>query len=236
MVLFINNYDGATAEYVTNSVFTGNTDIAVYAYTSLQHCEIYGNNIGAEWDGHYNTAINYNYIHDNTIGVQLDRFWNDLTVSFNNNKICSNSTWNIQYDYTNNADLSNNCWCSTDSSYVRSKIRDGYVNSSYGLISYNTDNSCIAGISDVKTLPVAPGTIKLYPNPFYDHATLVFTCLRGHQYKVIITDQLGRTIKTMDRLTSGTVDINRDYMAPGLYFYSLMDERHLMNAGKFVVQ
>jgi len=234
---FADNYNGATAHIVTNSVFSGNTNTGVYAYTTLEHCEIYNNNIGAEWDGHASTTITNNYIHDNSVGVQLDRFWNQSGIVFLQNKICHNTLWNVQYDYINNADLSGNCWCSTDSSYIRSTLRDGYVNAAYGLITYDYDMACNAGVTGVNNIVhLADNAVKVFPDPFYDQATFVFNYVSGHAYQLAITDQLGRTVRVINQIREGTVTINRDGLSPGMYFYQLADGSQVVHTGKIVAR
>jgi parallel beta-helix repeat protein len=234
---FLNNTIGATAVYVTNSVFSGNTQYAVNAKLTVQNCEIYNNNLGILCDMAADTKVANNYVHDNTIGVEMQRFWNDSRITFQDNKICHNTTWNIQYDFAQNGNISGNCFCSTDSSYIRSTLRDGYVNASYGLLSYNIDNSCMAGVTEVKSVPAVSGSeVKLYPNPFSDHSTLSFPYEPGHAYELNVVDQLGRVAQTIEHITSGKVTIPRATMVPGLYYYQLKDEQGVIASGKLSVE
>ncbi len=217
--LFINNTTGTTADFVSNSVFTGN-GLGVFAYTSLQDCELYNNTIGAECDVHGGTTVNHNYIHDNIIGVRLDRLATGL--GFSQNKVCNNTTWNIEYEANFNADVSNNCFCSTDSTYIRSKLRDGYYDATYGLLTYNIDSSCGAGVTAVNTTPnIQSNSVKVYPNPFSDHAAIDFNYSTGHLYRLEITDELGRKIRSVDHVKAGAT-INKDDIAPGMYYFPMI--------------
>lgn len=224
---FLNNETGAYSGYVYNCSFTGHTNTAVYAYIKVDHCEMWNNNIGMRSDNHAQTVFTNNYVHDNNVGVEIDRFWNDPGIIFKYNKICSNTTWNIQYDYTNNADLTNNCWCSTDSAFIRSKIRDGYVNTAYGLVSYDINADCAnAGMTTthIPTPPITPaGNITLAPNPFSDYTNLSFNYANGHEYEVVVIDQLGRIKMHLEHIHTGQVTIERGSLSPGIYFIQLKE-------------
>ena len=234
--VFVNNITGAIADVVSNSVFTGNTGTAVFAYTILENCEIYSNNIGAEWDGHASTTIMNNNIHDNTIGLKLDRFWNESGITFKNNRICSNTTWNIEYHHTQNADLSKNCFCLTDLSSIHAKIRDGYVDAAYGLVTVNIDNACNAGVTKVEHTPQVASPVKVYPNPFSDQTIIEFGYSPDHNYNITITDQLGRTVSTTEKINSGKVIVERNNLPSGLYYYRLHEDQEVINSGKLVVE
>jgi len=224
---FINNETGAYSGHVYNCSFTGHTNVAVYAYIDVDHCEVYNNAVGIRSDDHADTKVTNNYVHDNNIGVEIDRFWNEPGIIFKHNKICNNATWNVQYDYTNNADLTENCWCSLDSAFIRSKIRDGYVNTSYGLVTFDINGNC--DIAGLVTTNIPPGpvqqtyNISLAPNPFTDHASLNFDVMNGHDYEVLVTDQLGRLKIHRQHVSASPVAIDRGSLAPGIYFVQLRD-------------
>lgn len=230
--LFVNNSMGTTANFVSNSVFTGNK-VGVFAYTSLTNCEIYGNELGADCDVHGGSTVNNNNIHDNVTGVRINRI---AGGTFRQNKICHNSTWNIQYTGVFNSDASYNCFCSTDSAYIRSKLKDGYVDASLGLLAYNVFSSCSSGITETRAIEKAENSVKIYPNPFSNSTTLEFNYSPGDVYKLIISDQLGRTISVMDNILAGDVVISKKNMTPGIYYYRLWNGQQIWNTGKLVVE
>jgi len=234
--LFVNNKVGANVDSAINCVFTGSTNFGVFAYTFLQNCEAYGNNTGVEWDGHASTTMVNNYIHGNVVGVQLDRFWDQPGIKFTGNTICSNTSWNVFYKWINNISLESNCWCSTDSAYIRSKIMDGYTNTAYGLVSYDLTSTCIAGVTAVPSVGTVQSNIKIYPNPFSSSTTIEFPWSSNHTFKIEINDQLGRTVRSVNNIKNSSVLINRGDMAPGLYFYKLTTEEEMLSAGKLLVE
>ena len=68
--------------------------------------------------------------------------------------ICDNTEYNVKLQTQNNADLSDNCWCSTDEALIHTKILDGYIDNSFGLVS----------LSDVRTA----SEVSVFPNTFAD--------------------------------------------------------------------
>src|SRR5690606_5729676 len=75
-----------------------------------------------------------------------------------------------------------------------------------------------------------------YPNPFTHTTTLSFMFQHGHDYSLIVTDVTGRVVLGREQLQTGTVVIQRNDMAPGVYFAQLMDRGKLIGTKKLIVQ
>lgn len=243
--IFTNNTIGAIAMYVTNSTFSGNTQYAVYAYQTLENCEIFNNTLGARWDAHASTTMTGNYIHDNAVGVEISRFWNEAGIVFSYNKICHNTTWNVQYDFSFNADLLQNCWCSLDSAYIRSTIRDGYVNTAYGLVSYSfNDTTCIPGNNNNNNNSSnnnnsnnnTPITVSASPNPFNNYSVIQFDYCDFCSYQLVIVNELGRTVRTYNNISGGSLTVEKNELPTGLYFYHLNSSNNIVAKGKLLIQ
>lgn len=237
---FINDTMGTNAVHVSNCYFSGCSRYATYANeadATVEYCVIEHCNVGAIWTGYSGTNFAHNYVHDNYIGLQLGGIWPTTFNSFKNNRICHNTLWNIQYGYSTDADISGNCFCSSDSAFIRSTLRDGYVNASYGLLSFNIDSSCDAGMLEVEPLPVSnTSEIRIRPNPFNSSTTLEFSYLPGHTYQVAVIDLAGRVVSRIEHITTGAVTISRGDLSPGLYYYQLRNEQEVLNVGKLVIQ
>lgn len=145
---FVGNAKGAIGGHVNNCLFTNNSDYGAYMYQSITNSHFYNNNIGILADHHNGTRIEFNEIHNNIVGVEIQRMWQDPNIVFRHNKVCNNKSWNVLYDYVYNINISNNCWCSNDSSIIRSKIFDGYINPSDGILDFMPYDIC--------SLPVVP--------------------------------------------------------------------------------
>jgi hypothetical protein len=158
--LFDGNVDGSHgADVVQNCRFIHNTGVAIRPAGRTTGCEVYNNNVGVE--GPFNNVNNLfvsNKIKNNSVGVRITNFFNG-DVNFSGNEICSNVNNNIELSTTNNADLSHNCWCLSDSASIRNKVLDGYKDISRGLVSFGPFNT---GCSDLQTT-ATPGIQLLAP-------------------------------------------------------------------------
>jgi hypothetical protein len=240
--LFVNNEVGGEVDAAYNSVFLNNTVTGVVAYTTLHNCEVANNNVGVEWDGHASTSMTGNNIHDNAVGVKLDRFWNQSGIVFTNNKICGNTTWNLDYRGTNNATLNGNCWCTGDSSAIRTKISDGYVNIASGLVSFNAGTSCTVGInqSPVTSNPnptnVPIPDVNVYPNPFFDHITIELSDTSSVPLTFLLIDKTGQVVVRVENIKAKMVNVSRDKLPAGLYFYQVRRDKQLIKTGKLIAE
>jgi hypothetical protein len=114
-------------------------------YDSLYNCEIKFNGIGIEAGG-YMPVIKNNIIDSNSVGIKQSV----ATASIYCNRICNNTTWDLQYvvAFGGNADVSNNYWCTSDSLSTTARIYDGYDNVNYGLADFmpiDTSNCYLTG-------------------------------------------------------------------------------------------
>jgi len=103
---------------------------------------ITGNNTGISlYSSYFN--IQNNIITGNEIGIEITAdIGANNTSSLENNTICNNSKYNLALTSSTSFSFPNNCWCSTDSAYIRSTIYDGFVNPSYGQIDYTPLTNC----------------------------------------------------------------------------------------------
>lgn len=144
---FINNTYGAfQMEHLSvyNSSFCGH-DIALrMGQGPVKNCLIQNNNVGIEPYFPLN-GIDSNIIINNNIGIKID---NGIG---NGNTICNNTAYNVMNINTSAYSVSNNCWCTTNSSEIADKIYDGYDDVSLGLVTYtpfvNCDSTAIPPLS-----------------------------------------------------------------------------------------
>jgi len=216
---------------ITNSIFHDHSQVGVKFGREIRDCEIYNNPIGLQSWHTANTKVIGNYIHDNEVGVDMMSFWNASGIEFLYNYICNNSTWNLRYNHTNNANLSQNCWCSDDSTFIKSKIRDAYVDVSYGIVTYMP----LYGDCDTTGLSVSDVTfandVVVYPNP--TNGILFFESAANIE-SVSLIDLQGRVIVTSDRVKfEGQLHVTT--IAPGSYLL-LIKERNVTISKTIVVQ
>jgi hypothetical protein len=227
--IFKDNKVGSFGGLITNSKYTGHTDYAVYMYKSLINCEIANNNIGVISDNHAYTEVSSNYIHDNVVGVQIDRFWNEASVIFEKNKICNNSTWNVNYMYSNAANLTKNCWCLNTNTSIKSKIRDAYMDISLGIISVSeTYTGCDFNQNPLLTISknlIPDIAFEIYPNPSNGLVTITSSM---NIASVQIFDFTGKQVLS-DLIGAGKNNLDVSNLNSGVYFVKISMENYSQN-------
>ena len=232
---FINNVNGVNGiKQVDTCLFTGNSGIALSPYGATTGCTVTNNNIGVSC--YFNSANNvfiHNNVSNNAVGVELLTYFNG-SINFSGNTICNNTSYNIKLLQSNNADLHLNCWCSTDSASIRSKIYDGYANISYGLVNFlPIMTGC--GIVDLGTndhLGENNLSPNAYPNPFSNQ--LIFKSSDQEPVRVVLCDVQGKQI--LQHTFTGSTTINTEQFADGIYFYELRNANGTLKIGKLVKQ
>ena len=166
---FNNNTYGVTQadKVVTNCIFTNNTyglfqteriDVSNSTFTNngtalyggrglLQNSTITNNTVGVDsfFEGF---AIRNNVISNNGVGVRTSNY-DGSVPKIKNNKICNNTTYNVENLDKINKDLTENCWCIDSQSEIENKLKDGYDNINLGLFNYSVYNSSCNSIVDV---------------------------------------------------------------------------------------
>lgn len=172
----VNNQIGLDFAYGTikNSILDQNgTAVIIHLNDSIFNCKIRYNNIGIQNEYISSTGgniITENEIENNTVGISLNI--NGDYISYN--QFCNNTSYHLKYLYTGgNTDVSNNCWCSIDSSIISEKIYDGYDNFNYGLAHFmplDTSQSCL--IAGVSAIVFQNYSFDIFPNPTSDYLTV----------------------------------------------------------------
>ncbi|MCH8902491.1 MAG: DUF2341 domain-containing protein [Bacteroidetes bacterium] len=80
--------------------------------------------------------------------------------------------------------------------------------------------------------------ITVYPNPFKDQATLLFS-YNPHSFKqlsLLIFDVFGREMRRIENFEINYLLIRRDNLPAGMYFIKLIHESQVLSIGRFIVQ
>jgi hypothetical protein len=223
---FVNNSEGMRGGNVDRCVFVGNTKYGAFMYQSITNSYFYNNKIGISADHHHDTKIQFNEIYDNEIGIEILRMWQDGNIKLRDNKICNNSDWNILYRYNNSVDISGNCFCTMDSSAIRTKIRDGYVDNAFGLLNFNKWNNCTLTTPaplEVKKIAKA-NTLKVYPNPASDQLNLESS--DGSDGHVMVTDFSGKLIHRAATM-GGKLSMDIHHWTAGIYMVMYQNDNNM---------
>lgn len=217
-----NAYGVYGSDSLINCTFTNHSEIAVQPYGYTRGCTITNNNVAVRcpFNSVNNTFIN-NIVQDNTEGVEILSYFNG-SIKFTGNQICNNTNYNVRLSTTNNCNLSNNCWCSTDSATIKSKIIDGYADISRGIVTIgNVSGGCTTDVIDHQL----ESEVTVYPDPLSANAWLH---IRSDKLVAIdgirLVDVLGKkysfgAYRTDNKMNS----LKLPECPPGIYFLIIPD-------------
>lgn len=179
----------------------------------VTNTNIYNNGTGLElyWLS-TNHQFNNNKIYNNGLGVFL-KAQSDPT--FVNTYICNNTINNVELAYQNNVNIKNVCWCTNDSTAIRAKIKDGYVNNTLGLAFYSPFvTNCSFNMVGVNENSGEKEMFALYPNPSNN---LVYIKqpdnMQNINLKIINAE--GKNVLNFDDFTSDNINVSE--LQNGLY-------------------
>jgi Secretion system C-terminal sorting domain len=123
-----------------------------------------------------NTLTQFNEISDNAVGVIISGSLSASSIQpvIVNNRICNNTSYNVENGSDLNYVLDSNCFCLPDSAAIDAKLLDGYDNITRGLVNFSVyDSTCsniLYTVSKVVQVPTSVaeasrGSIQVYPNP-----------------------------------------------------------------------
>src|SRR5690606_517606 len=99
--VFHDNENGATADQlIENCEFYNHSDrgaTVTGADRKMIGCLIHDNVIGVQTHNVSGTQFIDNVVYSNDIGVRMVTFFNDPGILFHSNKICHNTTWDLEY-------------------------------------------------------------------------------------------------------------------------------------------
>jgi len=250
---FINNNIGihCSRYEVRKSVFQNNNgainwELANTTYATIDSCIIINNNLGVRITG--GTITNSN-ISNNVIGIitQHSSYVYDSIeyyIPIRKNKICNNITYNIKNDNNFNKDITQNCFCTSDSTIIEDKLYDGYDDINLGLFNYDIyDTACqiiIQSIYKVGTNPTSISNlageykVSIFPNPFSTETILkaddFFTNGTLTAYSVG-----GQKVKEIKNISGQKYIFNRENLSSGIYFLHITQSDKVFPVFKLIV-
>lgn len=225
-------------------------NIALYGcYATIKECHISENQIAIKW-WYGGFQLLSNTIINNEVGIELKQ-WGDHPIIIKGNKICNN-TINVLTKSDKSIDLTRNCWCTSDSAEIETRLIDGYDNIDLGLFNYDIyDDDCSSVIRSVIKDPgievqepyypegindhhLSP--LKVYPNPVNSYLTFEFVGSISSGYRISIYDNLGRAVQSMREESSYKFTMNVSQYKPGIYFYHVIIDSGVGYWGRFIVE
>jgi hypothetical protein len=77
---------------------------------------------------------------------------------------------------------------------------------------------------------------SVYPNPFNQNATLAFENSKNEKCSLSIYNSIGQLTHTINNIMSDKVEIKRNNLTNGLYFYQLCTDEKIISTGKFTIE
>jgi len=230
---FINNINGLNGiKNVDSCYFTGNTGIALSPYGSTTGCKVENNNIGVSCPfNSSNNVFTDNVVINNQTGIEILSFFNGSHI-FTGNTFCNNTSDNVKLLTNNNANIPNNCWCTSDSSQIRANIYDGYINNSHGLVNFMPfSTNCPQNPLNISNTPSMNNeNFIVFPNPFQN--TLTFSSNSEETFTIHFFDLTGR--KVLQQKFSKRLVFNTENLISGLYIYNVQNDMGIIYKGKLI--
>ncbi|MES2478534.1 MAG: T9SS type A sorting domain-containing protein [Bacteroidota bacterium] len=205
---------------------------------TIINCIIDSNGVGLFIRYHtYNNCIKQNSISYNAVGIHIKEYRNLDNIYCN--KICSNKNYDLFYNvpFGTNSSFPNNYFCTSDSISTRPRIFDGYIDIKYGLVNFMPmDSGCYKGLSISDKKLIENQTIKLYPNPFSDNATLEFDNPQAKAHHLSIFNTLGQSILNIENIKNDKILIDRNGLQSGMYYYRLSNSDGVVGSGKVLIE
>jgi hypothetical protein len=115
---------------------------------------------------------------------------------------------------------------------------DGYysVIVSNGLCTDTAECNYIKGPMGIEESAISPNRVNIFPNPFSDRATVIFTGTRKEVH-LNLYNRLGQLMLSLPAANnSNTLVIERGLLLPGVYFYRLSNTEGMIGSGKLLIE
>lgn len=216
---------------VSNSTFTNNGTALFGGRGLLQNSTITNNTVGVDsfWEGF---TIRNNTISNNGVGVRTSNY-DGYVTKIKNNKICNNTTYNVENLDKINKDLTENCWCIESQSEIENKLKDGYDNINLGLFNYSIYDSGCSSIIDAVIKDTSLSTddfiailekAVVYPNPTISDVNINLS-KNIDKLEVQLFDVTGKLIFVSDYTNIQNIKLNLKELNQGNYIINLISSK-----------
>lgn len=106
------------------------------------------------------------------------------------------------------------------------------VNDNYEDVITRIDSTCINTLS--MEIPSGPYGVQVYPNPFSQATTMEFTHPASETLTLTLVDVTGKVVRDYGKVSSTRIEITRDDLPAGLYFYHLRGK--VEQSGKLMIK
>ncbi len=125
-------------------------------------------------------------------------------------------------------DDDNSSFTITNDSLVSAEVFDYYTKNSYSVRVRSTDEGSLHFekqftilVFEAIEIGQVRNDLRIYPIPLTDRLTIGFPYLAGQDYKLVITDLNGQRIKMINKIQTGSIELDASDLAPGIYILEL---------------
>lgn len=230
---FKENGIGITGDNINadNSTFCGNitaidTDAGVFDSLTITK-----NSAGLKLANSNGISVRNCYIFANDTGIVLGMGLSTSTDTVTSNSICNNNLYNVVHTDSYNFNMANNCWCTTNTVSIASKIYDAYDNFTLGIINFAPFSNCTSTVLPTgincnyfTTNFNAPRLndifLKIFPNP-NNGSFVIQTDNEIENGELKITNSLGQTVLQKAVFHSDKLSLSIAEQPVGIYFVEI---------------
>jgi len=119
-----------------------------------------------------------------------------------------------------------------------------YLNGTYHLFYAANNNSFTRNILHATSPCTTLGLVKnhnqvivnVFPNPFSIRTTIDFSNLKNKNYVLLLYDMQGRQIRAITDIKNKKVEIERENLNNGMYFFYLKSSGLVVVSGKLLIE
>ncbi len=113
--------------------------------------------------------------------------------------------------------------------YERFSLIKDFVYDGYAVFTLETNNT-------KATNRMNNQSVNIYPNPFNNNTTIEFNNLINELFTFRLFTASGKLVRAATNITVGRIEIRREGLAGGLYYYQLLSGNQIRASGKLIIE
>jgi len=150
----------------------------------------------------------------------------------------------MHYNNTNGELMDYKTWGGNDNESVQDiRIKDNFMYLTGRTVSYSANEfddallikAPLFGNTSITTLP-GKENVRVFPNPFSEKVVFQFENVINQPYTIIMYNSQGQVIRIIKDISSKLIDIKRNNLNAGIYFYQINDNYKIVASGKVLIK
>ena len=146
---------------------------------------------------------------------------------------------NVQWEKEFKIEPTNTSFTSSDGRSILQTSDGGFAISgawfscsTFELLFIKTNSNATVKLSELHTHT----SFSIFPNPFCHSTTLQFENLQKENYTLTLFDIEGRLVSTITNIVSEKIEIERNNLTNGIYYFQLRTEHEIRATGKVIIE